>query len=387
MRRALLATVSVWVAGAAILRVTLAPAGICPDVSEAELRSAASEAAAWIERAQRPDGTYLYEYHRTEGEIASGYNPVRHAGVTMSLYQMAAEGRFEALPAADRGMRYMRTNLHVHRNWVAFRQPGGAVLQLGSSALMLVGLEHRRIATNDRQYDEIMRELGHFLVTMQRSDGSFLANWVIAESAPDESLTSKYATGEAFWALALLHEAFPGEGWDRPTLLVADYLATRRDAAEDLPYPPWADQWAAYGLGTIADWGLNDGQVAYARSLAERFGFLVRVESGRRDSRVSRLLRGPQARAAGLGTWVEGLAALHHAATVEPRLSDLRAKIGERARCGSGMLVRRQVSAAQAADPQAIGAWFDDDVTRMDDQQHALSGLLLSAPIVQTSPR
>ena len=47
---------------------------------------------------------------------------------------------------------------------------------------------------------------------------------------------------------------------------------------------------------------------------------------------------------------------------------------------GPGLLADRQVDAADAArfaEPELVrGAWFRDDVTRMDDQQHALSGLL-----------
>ena len=33
---------------------------------------------------------------------------------------------------------------------------------------------------------------------------------------PDTYGTSRYYPGEALWALALTHEAFPGEGWDEP---------------------------------------------------------------------------------------------------------------------------------------------------------------------------
>ena len=42
---------------------------------------------------QQPDGRYLYEYDRATDEARPGYNIVRHAGVTMSLYQLAAVGR------------------------------------------------------------------------------------------------------------------------------------------------------------------------------------------------------------------------------------------------------------------------------------------------------
>jgi hypothetical protein len=136
----------------------------------------------------------------------------------------------------------------------------------------------------------------------------------------------------------------------------------------------------------MADWGLKDYHVAYTRSLAERFGFLIRVESQRRANPLSKALHGRQARAAGMGTWVEGLNSLHHLAVVDPRMGDMAPKIAERVDCGAGMLAARQVTASEAAEweqPSLLeGAWFTNDITRMDDQQHALSALLYAGPIV-----
>ncbi len=44
---------------------------------------------------QGDDGRYVYEYDRDTDRIAPGYNIVRHAGVTMSLYQLARAGHPE----------------------------------------------------------------------------------------------------------------------------------------------------------------------------------------------------------------------------------------------------------------------------------------------------
>ena len=64
----------------------------------------------------------------------------------------------------------------------------------------------------------------------------------------------------------------------------------------------------------------------------------------------------------------------------------MRDKIGERAACGAGMLAQRQQTTRQAAAgprPAVIeGAWYTEGVTRMDDQQHALAGLLRSRAIL-----
>ena len=55
--------------------------------------------------------------------------------------------------------------------------------------------------------------------------------------------------------------------------------------------------------------------------------------------------------------------------------------LAQRASCVAGMLVERQLDPAEAtgmpAPDRAVGAWYQFGVTQMDDQQHALSALLL----------
>lgn len=386
MRRGLLLTLAIWVVGAATLRTTLLMPHLCPPVSNASALVAAQEAGAWIERAQAPDGSYVYEYDREANVEPGGYNVVRHAGVTMSLYQLAVTGDNGALATADRGMAFMVGSLYRHDDWAAFANPDDGGVQLGASALMLAGLMQRRIATNDPRFDKLSREVARGLLALQLPDGAFLNRWDPRTKAPMPVERSKYATGEAFWGLTLMHRFFPDEGWDLYARQTADYLTFTRDEYEEQKFPPWADQWAAYGLGEMATWPPSDENVAYARTLAERFGFLVRVESQRRDNWFSKMLHGRQARAAGMGTWVEGLTSLHRLASVDPRMADMEDKLAERIDCGAGMLAERQVSPGEAAATanavRTRGAWFTNAVTRMDDQQHALSALLRAAPII-----
>ena len=75
-------------------------------------------------------------------------------------------------------------------------------------------------------------------------------------------------------------------------------------------------------------------------------------------------------------------------ARTDERLADLEPKLAERALCGAGILASRQItfreSAAWPSPDLAAGAWFRDGITRMDDQQHALSGLALTEAILAT---
>ena len=50
--------------------------------------------------------------------------------------------------------------------------------------------------------------------------------------------------------------------------------------------------------------------------------------------------------------------------------------------CAAGVLAERQIEPGEDVSEREAGAWFYDDLTRMDDQQHAASGLLLSLPVL-----
>ena len=381
--RSVLLSVALWVLLAGALRVFVIPPEACGDVAVHEIRSAAGEAQLWVQRAQLDDGRYVYKYDAALDTVSRDYNDVRHAGVTMALYEAA--GRYRdpgALAAADEALGWMTQRLVRHDGWAALASDGERA-KLGASALMLVGLAERRLATGDPGYDPLMREIGAFLAAMQRPDGGFHVAWLTGQGAPDRAGTSRYYPGEALWALALLHEALPDEGWDRNARAATQFLVTRRDAVEGVPFPPLPDHWTAYGLAEMAEWGLGDAEIAYARGLAGRFGLLIRTEAQREQGRMGTLVRGGPARAAGTGTWVEGLAALWRLASSDDRLADLRPGLEERLACGAGVLVARQAGEARAGDvarPELVlGAWFRDDQTRMDDQQHAFSALLYAA--------
>ena len=61
------------------------------------------------------------------------------------------------------------------------------------------------------------------------------------------------------------------------------------------------------------------------------------------------------------------------------RTRDLHRRAGDEAQSDAE-------DAADAARPERVeGAWFLDGETRMDDQQHALAGLLRTIPIVEAN--
>lgn len=351
----------VYVVVFAVLRLTIASPEGCDEPAAERLHSTATRAASWLADNQRDDDRFAYTVAR-DGRDLGGYNEVRHAGVMLSLYQ-AGE-----LEAADRGLDWAIDHLANIDDGVALALNQRA--SVGGAALLTAALVERRVQTGEETYDDELRGLGRFMVAMQRSDGGFRVSANSVTGALDLEGTSRYYPGEALWALARLHTLWPDEGWDEPARAAATFIATLRDDVENVAAPPLNDHWAAYGFAEMATWGrLTDEVADYARLLYGRFALLIRTES-KRDAALVDVLHGPARRAAALGTWVEGQAALGRLAAIDDRLTDLRDRIETSARCGTGVLVDRQ---------EDDGAWYARGETRMDDQQHAISGLLAVA--------
>jgi small neutral amino acid transporter SnatA (MarC family) len=368
----------------------LAPPERCPSVTAEELRRSAQSAVDWFVRNQETDGAWLYLYDADANATPVEYNEVRHAGVTMGLYQAAAAGFPGALRSADRGTEWALDRLHEHDDWAAFEGEGRVTT--GATALLVAGLVIRRDATGDARYDDVLRRLGRFLLAQTEPTGAVLASYDTARGAPVPGEYSKYYTGEAYWALARLHRAFPGEGWGEAADRIGAYLATSRDEVED-HWPPIPDHWAAYGVSETVEFPergrppLTEDEVDYARRQAELFGAQARW-LGQWHGPWGRLVRGTyEARGGWYGVVGEALTGWWLTAREEPRLADLREPIAERATCIAGLAVDEQSDAEEAADaarPERVeGAWFTGGETRMDDQQHALSGLLRTIPIVE----
>jgi small neutral amino acid transporter SnatA (MarC family) len=386
----------VWRAGLGLALISaaafalVAPPEHCPTVTTEQLRSSSQGAVDWFVRNQESDGTWLYLYDADDDLTPPEYNEVRHAGVTMGLYQAASAGLPGALRSADRGTEWALDRLLEREGWAAVSYQGRTAT--GASALLVAGLVIRRDATGETRYDGVLRRLGRFLLAQTEPSGAVLADYDAVAQEPVAGEYSAYFTGEAYWALGRLHRAFPGEGWGEAADRIGAYLASARDEVED-HWPPIPDHWAAYGQAETVEFPergrppLTEQEVSYARRQAELFGSATRWVSQQFGPWGEVVRPGDPPRGGGYGVMSEALTGWWLVAQAEPRLADLSEPIAERASCVAGLAVDAQSDAddaASAARPERVeGAWFIDGETRMDDQQHALAGLLRTIPIVE----
>jgi hypothetical protein len=361
------------------VRLTVAAPEECADISAETARSSARMAATWIRDNQQDDGSYTYQVDEA-GKDLGDYNVTRHAGVTLSLYQAArALGDDSYFEAADAALAWAEERLLERDGWIAIRD--GDVVGLGASALMLAALAERRSLTDSDEYDDLMRGLGDFLVSMQRDNGDFYVYYYVSSGKPDQDAISQYFAGEALWALARLQNALPDDAYHTSAERAAHFIAVERDDTDFVPVPPLNDHWASYGFAEMSEWPIGDDQADYARALYGRFHLLIRWEAMKEGNALARALHGPERQAAALGTWVEGQAALARLTRADVRVDDLEDEAVASTRCGAAVLVDRQANSDLAA---VDGAWFTEGVSRMDDQQHAISGLLALAELLET---
>jgi small neutral amino acid transporter SnatA (MarC family) len=249
------------------------------------------------------------------------------------------------------------------------------------------------MVTGDDQYDDLLTGMGAFLVSQTEPSGAVLAYYDTTTGRPAPGEYSRYYTGEAYWALTRLRLIFPDGPWTEVADRVGAYISSRRDNAEGY-WPPLPDHWAAYGLAETVTFQERAGnepltadELAYARRQAGLFGVQVRWVS-QQEGPWGVVARGTHVpRGGGYGVIGEALTGLWLVSHADSRLSDIRTPLAERATCIAGLALQAQVGAPAAdeyREPDRVqGAWLIDGETRMDDQQHALSALLRTIPIVE----
>lgn len=382
LTRRLTRAVAGWVLVLGLCAVAVHPER-CGVPSDGELHEAAQLAVDWFAANVDDNGDFVYRYDRDRGIEETGYNDTRHAGVLWSLWQAEQAGLSGAGAAAEVAFRRVERRLVDTSVGPAFGR--GPTLSSGSTGLLVAALDERRRATGSTDHDELLVALGHTLAAAVNADGSVSADIHVVDGPGDDR--SPFFTGEVMWALSRVHLTFPDEGFDAPALRIRRYLVEDRDRVEE-PWPPLSDHWGAYAFETMDRWPdpptVSEADNAWLDRQLALFGLQVRYESQRQGG-ITRFTRGPIALAAGVGTLGEGLGNhLLHLQRNGERMNDHEV-LTERANCAAHVLVGRQVTPVEAVDDTAparvVGAWFRLGDTQMDDQQHALSALLLLAQV------
>ncbi len=358
----------------------------CGSGDVTEWHDAAAAAVGWFAANQLPDGTFTYQYDGRTGEALDEYNWVRHAGVLLSLEQAETAGIDGAAEVADRARARVFEQLVRAGELAALRD--GAEPTAGGTALLVAALAERREHRQDPTDDELLKSLARYLVAQVQDDGQVDEYSDPVTLAPERGTPSIFTTSEVAFALARMERLFPGEGFGDPVRTITHYVATQR-ALDAHVVPDLGDHWMSYALSEIVRWPdpaaarLTADELAWGRKQMGIVGVMTRFESQRTERAADRLRRGGVSITSAAGTHGEALSGWVLTAAAEPELRPQLANLISTTQCNAGLLTGRQATAAEAADApdpaKVAGGWLWNGVTRMDDQQHALSALVLAA--------
>lgn len=192
-----------------------------PPFSAESLRNGALAGGRYLVDHLAPNGRYVYERDLSTGRGTDpgqpgAYSIPRHAGTTYflaELYRLTGEG-FLREPI-ERAFAHLQELIAA--GGCAGALPGGARFacvvdrgqtqaHLGSTALTVVALAEYQRATGEARYLPLARELGEWILHMQRRDGTFAHVYDVKAATRDERTQLFFYAGEAALALARMHE-------------------------------------------------------------------------------------------------------------------------------------------------------------------------------------
>ena len=361
-----------------------------PHITRDDIRAAVVHGVDYLLRHQNNRGRFTYVLRPfAPPRRSKRYSWTRHAGVA---YSLALSGRLlddeRALDGAARALRAMTRRLTKAEGGRCFR--AGKKCYVGTSAILLLALAEYHAARGPSSLDAAAAQVAGFLRAMQRPRGDFFHFWS-QDKGIDRQRMLPYATAQAALALARFGRILDDE----------KALAAARTALDHLAGAYWDFFLGRYFVA----------QEHWTCLAAEEFSHVDRAHPARRfcvdiANFYARLMLHPSDtprpdEVGGVGishvvtpyvgptaTVVEALVSgaileNDHAREREP--TAIEAALVE----GVRFLVRSQFTAedtyAMAAGARAQGGFPDaasKPSIRMDNVQHAISGLVRALPLL-----
>ncbi|MEJ8566503.1 hypothetical protein [Elongatibacter sediminis] len=352
-----------------------------PATDRESLLRAAVDGGDYLLRSLSAKGRFLYHYSARDDRDRGGYNILRHAGTTFSLFELY---RATGLPRFATGGRRALQYLEEH----IVDCPGDAAaacvaehgkIKLGGNGLALVALTEYFGATGDDSILPVARRLARWLARAQQQDGRFRPHqWSYPEGEPLDFI-SAYYPGEAIFGLARLHGLDPDPRWLDTASRAARYLATGRDGG--VPTDELAhDHWLLYGLAELQVIGPEPLWIDHGTRLSRAILRSQRQKGSPWPDWLGSYYTPP--RSTPTATRTEALVAAWHLAGAAGRNEDQPVLLAAACRSASFQLMTRYTPASALflpAPARALGGFrssLTDFNVRMDFVQHNISALL-----------
>jgi hypothetical protein len=258
--------------------------------------------ALWLAGVIRSSGAYYYIYNPGDDVyVKDEYNEVRHSGTTYAMYQAYELTQDETvLEAAEQASEYIDENsVEIPDHGRAFIDLESDTTSLGGQALSLLALLERRRVTGQDNYDDLIKDLGEFIMAMEMQDEP--GRYYFTYDHDSKELSTEpdvvYYPGECLLALTRLAQQFPDGPYLDAAKRAAQYLVYQRDG--NLPMigeAPREDHWLTIALGELFRLDPDPGyqQVAYmiadlmiSRQYTIEDGYPEKIGARRNSSAIS----------------------------------------------------------------------------------------------------
>ncbi len=363
---------------ARMLRASIDPGELTPEL----LRERCDLGGDYLMRHLRRNHRYDYGWDAREGQRTKGYNLLRHAGTTYSIFQLynhtGQERHYEA--AAD-ALEYLRERRRFASgdDSRCFEVRGNKV-KLGGAGLTLLALVEQAKARPEDAEWEWIHCLAEHIVHETGPDGdmaSFYTDGGIYEWSDHRSI---YYPGEALLGLVRLYEIDPDPRWQETAVRAADFLVHERWKALGIRVQIPPDAWLIQALEVLHRQVPDDAYADYAFAIGGELTRYQVVQNGVPPDLWGGRLQPGFPQVISTGSRGEGMAA---AAKLERRLRPGETFYLERLRANSTYALRNQYTEpilfGLRRPEKALGGFRNSPVEaeiRIDGVQHNLSGLL-----------
>ena len=208
-------------------------------VTLATVRESILLAGEWYLKNLQDDGSVTYKFWPSENRYSDEYNHVRHTLATWNLVQAwQLDPRPEFLEGAKKALGWTNKFLKEEGDKAFYSYNNNQ--KLGSVVVSLLGMIELAEATEDHQYDDLMRRMGNFSKSMQLENGSF-NGYYVEPGHPYYGMENDIVPGEAALALVRLAEYFDDDSFIEGLPKYWEFYTPwfRTKAAKGSPESPW----------------------------------------------------------------------------------------------------------------------------------------------------
>ncbi len=204
------------------------------------------------------NGMFTYGYYVNTNKKLTSYNILRHAGAIYSLIKYYEVTKNEELKEPiDLAFSYLIKNCLIKKNKNTYYvlEYKDNELKLGGNALAVLAMTEYQLAFNDSRYYDTAEKLANGILSMQGKEGTYTHVLNPDYSVKDYTRTTYY-DGEATYALLNLYKLNNNKKYYDAAKKTIDMFVRQN-------YIQYKDQWVAYSMYNILQYDPKDEYIKF----------------------------------------------------------------------------------------------------------------------------